>query len=49
MQIPSRCSVADDLRWGAATLVALALCAVVAPLVPVAWLGGRWSGRTGSR
>ena len=44
MQIPSRCSVADDLRWGVATLVAVALCVCVAPLLPVAWLAGRGAG-----
>lgn len=42
MQIPSKCSLADDLRWGVATLVALALCAVVVPLLPVAYIAGRW-------
>lgn len=31
-----------EVRWGVATLVALALCACVAPLLPVLWLGGRW-------
>ena len=41
--------MADDLRWGVATLAAAALCLMVVPLLPVAWLGGRWSGRTGSR
>ncbi len=44
MRIPSRCSLADDLRWGVATLAALALCVVVAPLLPVAWLAGRGAG-----
>lgn len=31
-----------ELKWGIATLVALALCAGVAPLLPAMWLGGRW-------
>ena len=31
-----------ELRWGVATLAAAALCACVVPLLPVAWLGGRW-------
>lgn len=41
--------MADDLRWGVATLAAAALCLMVAPLAPAMWLAGRWSGRTGSR
>lgn len=31
MQIPSECSVVEDLSWGAATLVAVAL---LVPLLP---------------
>ena len=44
MQIPSRCPIADDLRWGVATLAAVALCLTVVPLLPVAWLAGRVAG-----
>ena len=31
-----------ELRWGVATLAALALCAAIAPLLPVVWIAGRW-------
>ena len=31
-----------EVRWGVATLAAAALCLTVVPLLPVAWLGGRW-------
>lgn len=36
--------MADDLRWGVATLAAAALCLMVVPLLPVAWLAGRGAG-----
>lgn len=30
-----------EVRWGVATSLAAALCLMVVPLLPVAWLGGR--------
>lgn len=31
----------EDAAWALATALAVALCAALLPLVPVAWLGGR--------
>lgn len=33
MQIPSRCSIADDVRWGVGTLFAVIVCIPLVPLV----------------
>ena len=41
MQIPTRCPLADDLRWGAAAMIAATVCLALVPLMPVIWLGGR--------
>lgn len=38
-----------EVRWGVATSIAALLVLLALPMVPVMWLGGRWSGRTGSR
>ena len=31
-----------ELRWGVAALAAAALCAAMAPLLPVIYIAGRW-------